>query len=389
MHSSPDKGADARSTLVGRALRTVTGSRAARTVVALGIAGGVIAAPAAAQAKGVTVYTGPPPNLGKLIPASARLSTSFQAKYNPDVNAFFPQKVTIHVGDTVSFLRGMMPHTIDIPPVGSQDLPLLTPAATVAGINDAAGNAFWFNGKVPSLSLNPLLLAKAPTNVSYNGTKRVDSGFYLGKGAAPAFNVTFTKAGVYKVFCDIHYRMSGTVVVLPRAKSVPSAAQAKAALAKQVLADTKALKAAAKIKPAKNTVSVGSSGPGGSELFAMFPATLRVKTGTVVTFSVSADTREVHTVTFGSQAYLAKLAGGLLTDPVLTQQDLYPSDIPAVGPIAVTPTSHGNGFANLGGLDRDPTTPLSASGKMVFTTPGVYHYICLIHPFMQGTIIVH
>jgi plastocyanin len=373
----------------GRVLGVFGRARAVRPVLALAAVSAVIAAPAAAQARTVTVYTGPPPNADKLVPASARLSASFKAKYNPNVNAFFPQKVTIHVGDTVSFIRGMMPHTVDIPPVGGQDLPLLVPGGLTSGVKDAAGNPFWFNGKVPSLSLNPLLLANGPTKVTYNGTKRVDSGFFLGKGSAPAFDVTFTKAGVYKVFCDIHYGMTGTVAVLPKSKPVPSAAQAQTALEGQLIRDLKALKAAAKIKPAANTVSVGSAGPGGAELFTMFPATLHIKVGTVVTFSVSRDTREVHTVTFGSKAYLTQLANGFLSNPLLTQQDLYPSDNPALGPIALSPSSHGNDFANTGGLDQDPTTPLPASGKIVFTTPGTYHYICLIHPFMRGTIIVH
>ena len=357
-----------------------------RLLLAIATVGAVVATPALAQAKTVTVYTGPPPNINKLVPGGLPASLK---KYNPDVNAFFPQKVTIHVGDTVSFIRGMMPHTVDIPPVGGQDLPLIAPGAPGA-VKDAAGNPFWFSGTLPSLGLNPQLLPGGPTNVSYDGTKRVESGFFLGNGAAPAFNVKFTKAGVYKVFCDIHYGMAGTVVVLPKAKAVPSAAQAKAALEAQVLTDVKALKAAAKIKPAANTVSVGSAGPGGTELFAMFPSTLHVKVGTVVTFSMSRDTREVHTVTFGPQAYLATLSRGLLADPLLTEQDLYPSDPPALGPIAVSPTSHGNGFANIGGLDRDATTPtLPASGQVKFTAPGTYHYVCLIHPFMQGTIIVH
>ncbi len=371
-----------------RVSRGLKGGRVAGLLLGLGALIAAIAAPAAAQAKTVTVYAGPPPNIAKLVPASAGMSKSFKAKYNPDVNAYFPQKVTIHVGDTVSFIRGMMPHTIDIPPVGGSDLPLLVAGATVAGVNDANGNPFWFNGKAPSLSLNPALLGKAPTAVRYDGTKRVDSGFFLGKGAAPAFRVTFTKAGVYKVFCDIHTGMTGTVVVLPKSKPLPTAAQDTAALRGQALAALRALKAAATIKPPANTVSVGSAGPGGAELFAMFPATLHVKAGTVVTFSISRSSREVHTVTFGSKAYLTKLVGGFFSDPLLTQQDIYPSDFPALGPIAVSPTSHGNGFANLGGLDRDSSTPLPPSGKMVFTTPGTYHYVCLIHPFMQGTIIV-
>ena len=372
-----------------RALEALKGAKAVRLLLALGTASAVIAAPAAAQANTVTVYTGPPPNIAKLLPASARMSASFKAKYNPDVNAFFPQKVTIHVGDTVTFIRGMMVHTIDIPPVGGSDLPLLVPGKLVTGVNDAGGNPFWFNGKVPSLGLNPLLVAPEPAAVTYDGSKRVESGFFLGKGSAPAFKVTFTKAGVFKVLCDIHYGMSGTVVVLPKSKRLPTAAQDHAALRAQVLGDVKALKAAATIKPPANTVSVGSAGPGGAEDFAMFPTTLRVKAGTVVTFTMSHDTREVHTVTFGSPSYLTKLTQGFLSDPVLTQQGLYPSDPPALGPIVVSPSAHGNGFANLGGLDLDATTPLPASGQIKFTTPGVYHYACLIHPFMRGTIIVH
>ena len=385
MYSKLDNGVAGRRSGSGRVLGLFSRARGMRPLLAVAAVGAIIAAPAVAQAKTVTVYTGPPPNANKLVPPSVRLSASFNKKYNPDVNAFFPQKVTIHVGDTVSFLRGMMVHTIDIPPAGGQDLPLLIPGAPVSGVNDAAGAPFWFNGKLPSVGLNPLVLAGGPKNVTYNGTKRVDSGLFLGNGSAPAFNVTFTKAGVYKVFCDIHYKMSGTVVVLPKSKPVPSAAQTQAALVKQLVADMKALKAAAKIKPAANTVSVGSSGPGGSELFAMFPATLRVKAGTAVTFSISRDSREVHTVTFGSTAYLTQLARGFLSNPLITQQGVYPSD---PGPIMLSPTSHGNGFGNVGALDRDSTTPLPASGTVVFTTPGTYQYICLIHPFMHGTIIV-
>ena len=52
------------------------------------------------------------------------------------------------------------------------------------------------------------------------------------------------------------------------------------------------------------------------------------------------------------------------------------------------PTSHGNGFANTGALDRDPTTRLPATERIDFTTPGTYHFQCLIHPFMHGTIVV-
>ena len=54
-----------------------------------------------------------------------------------------------------------------------------------------------------------------------------------------------------------------------------------------------------------------------------------------------------------------------------------------------SPTSHGNGFANVGALDNNPfTKTIPSSGKIDFTTAGTYHFVCLIHPNMHGTIIV-
>jgi plastocyanin len=58
-------------------------------------------------------------------------------------------------------------------------------------------------------------------------------------------------------------------------------------------------------------------------------------------------------------------------------------------PLTLGPSTHGNGFVNTGVLDRDPATKqIGPSSKIDFTTPGTYHYVCLIHPFMHGTIIV-
>ena len=52
-------------------------------------------------------------------------------------------------------------------------------------------------------------------------------------------------------------------------------------------------------------------------------------------------------------------------------------------------TSHGNGFANTGVLDQDSPTPPASSATITFNAPGTYHFICLIHPFMHGTVVVH
>jgi len=334
-----------------------------------------------ASAATVNVYAGPPGNgmAKKLLPKSI-------LAVNPDVNAFFPSTVTIHVGDTVNFIRGMMPHTIDLPGPSGEDLPFLVTGGPISGVKDPNGNPFWFNG-LPTVLLNPAVLTPIGGH-TYNGSARVDSGFYEGNGNAPVFPVKFTKVGTFHYLCDVHYNMAGTVIVRAKSQPIPAGKNSRA-LDDQLLNDIAVAKQVYKERVPPDTVSVGKSGPGGVELFDMFPSTLTVKAGTVVKFMMSKDTREVHTVTFGTPALRTKLANNLFVSSTLTQEAVYPSDNPALGPIIVSPTHHGDDFANTGALDRDPTTPTIPPSMLVkFATPGTYQYQCLIHPQMQGAIVV-
>lgn len=344
-------------------------------VVGMLVAVAVAFAPAAnAQTK--VVYAGGP----------AKFNRALQ-KHGAGLDNFLVNRITIHVGDTVewngvSLASGF--HTVDIPKLHGSDLPLITPTgSTVTGVNDAGGNPFWFNGKVPVLGLDPLLFMPAG-GTTYNGTKRVDSGLPLGK--PHNFKVKFTTVGTYKYFCDVHYGMSGTVVVKPKNAAIPSATADAATLKKQEQKYLAEAKRVAKTKAPAGQVSVGASGPGGLEVFAMFPSVLDIPAGTTVQFVMSRDTRETHTATFGPTAYLNPLAASF-AGPAPAPAAVYPSDPP--GQITLSPTSHGNGFANTGALDRDKPTPLPPIGAIKFTTPGTYTYQCLIHPFMRGTIIVH
>jgi plastocyanin len=131
-------------------------------------------------------------------------------------------------------------------------------------------------------------------------------------------------------------------------------------------------------------VSLGKPGPGGLEVFAMFPSKLTIPAGTTVKFMMSSHTRETHTATFGPTDYRNGLVSSV-TSPIPSPAAVYPSDPPGQTP--VVPTEHG-GFANTGALDRDRSTPLPAFGAIKFTTPGTYSYQCLIHSFMHGTITV-
>jgi plastocyanin len=333
------------------------------------VATAAIALPAAASAKTKTVTAGPP---------SLKV---FPQKYSADVNDFFLHKVTINQGDTISFkINGF--HNVDFPGASGKDLPLDSAGPTVTGAKDAAGAPFWFNGHVPALGFNPVLFGSGG-GTTYDGSARVHSGLPL--GPPKPFKVTFTKTGTYKYFCDVHPGMIGYVVVRAKGKPVPSAKQDAAALAKQVNADVAAAKALAGTKVAPGHVGLGLSNSNGVELFAMFPATLRVKPGAIVTFSMSKTSREVHSATFGPNSYLKTLADSFKS-PNWLPAATYASD--PMQPVSLSPTSHGNGFANTGLLDADAATPLPLSGRVKFTKAGTYHYICVIHAFMRGTVIV-
>ncbi|HEX3833260.1 MAG TPA: hypothetical protein VHW04_14885 [Solirubrobacteraceae bacterium] len=350
-----------------------------RTACALAAAlVGAVAIPAAALAKSKAVFVGPPPSIVKIAPPL--LPKNFTPTYNPDVNAFFRTKTTVHVGDTVSFkFRGF--HTVDLPGSAGTPLPTIVPGSTVATGNDAAGNPFWFSGHIPAVGFNPALMGRSKAT-SYNGSARLESGL----GQSKPFNIKFTKTGSFKFYCDVHPGMVGTIVVKPKSATIPTAKQDTAATNAQVTADVKAAKALLKTKLPADTVSLGEAGSGGVELFAMFPATLTVNAGTTVTFQMSKKSFETHTATFGPKSYLAPLAKSFTG--AISPTAAFPSD-PPVQPITLTPTSHGNGFANTGALDTDAASKqVPSSSQIDFTTPGTYRFVCLIHPFMVGTVVV-
>jgi plastocyanin len=341
----------------------------------------VVAFPVAAAARTKVVFAGGP----------SGFANKLGKKYGAGINGFLLNRVTIHAGDSVSWngkaLAGGF-HTVDIPAVGGSDLQLIVPTGTaVSGAKDAAGNPFWFNGQ-PNLTFNPMLAA-AQGGHKYNGSHRIASGLPL--GPPHSFKVKFTKPGVYHYFCDVHYGMQGTVVVLAKAKHISTAKQDAKTLKRTEAAYVKVAKKVDKTTEPANTVGLGASGPGGLEVFAMFPSTLNVANGTTVTFAMSKDTRETHTATFGDTSkggYVGNLAQTAFNSPTgaIDPRGAYPSDVPM--PVSLSPASHGNGFGNTGALDRDAGTPLRPSATIKFTQPGTYHYVCLIHPFMQGTVVV-
>jgi plastocyanin len=342
------------------------------------VACATLALPAVAAAKSKTVFSG----------GSVKFQNQIGKRFGTGVDAFMVPKVTINVGDTVVWdgkTRQNGFHTIDFPKKGGKPLPLVLPTGKlVTGVLDAANNPFWFNGKVPELGFNPALLAFSKGG-TYNGSKAIDSGLPVLPKVAD-FKLKFTKAGTYKYYCNVHPGMVGVVVVLAKGKKVPSAKDDAKTVAKEQAAYIAGSKKLVKTKPTGANVDVGAAGANGLELFAMLPAKLTVKNGTTVKFSMAKKTRELHTATFGPSAYVNALAQAFGSSTVFPGNAIYPSDPP--GTVTENLTSHGNGFANTGGLDVDKATPLPPSGTIKFTQPGTYNFICLVHPFMHGTVVV-
>ena len=107
---------------------------------------------------------------------------------------------------------------------------------------------------------------------------------------------------------------------------------------------------------------------------------------------------DVHTAAFGTDDPGAQPPNpaGYLTTLASTFQGIGPFDPRAVwasnpptATATLSPKSHGNGFWNTGVMDTAKGGPLPASGKVTFSTPGTYHYYCMIHPYMHGTITGH
>jgi plastocyanin len=356
-------------------------SRRLATCSAFGLAVG-LGIPAVADAAQKDVSLGPPRSAARAINATGN-----------DVDDFFPHKVTIHAGDRVRFVPNNF-HTVDLPGRRTRKLPIITPTGQpIAGVVDAAGAPFWFNGQ-SQLGFNPTLLASAfGKSRSYTGAKAVLSGLPL-SNRPKAMTVRFTKPGTYRYFCDVHPGMTGIVKVVSSRSRVPSAAQDRRTLRRQEASALATARRLAKTPaPGNNTVDVGAAGKGNVTFFAFVPSTLTVPHGTTVTFRMNAR-NEIHTATIGPgdpekqpQSYLGQIEAAF-QGPLLDPRGIYPSEPPGAL-AALTPTFHGNGFWNSGALDLDSATPtVPAANAVTFAAPGTYQVFCMIHPFMHATVTV-
>lgn len=289
-----------------------------------------------------------------------------------DAQSFGPNPVIIRVGDTVRWtFTG--PHTVTFNS-GKPQQPDIVPGPNPGELMIAPG-------------FGPIGVTGPVT--SYDGTAQVSSGVaFLAvpppPNGPPTFSLTFTKPGLFGYVCVIHPGMRGEVEVREAGAPLPES-PAQALARGQVTLQTLAGKAkadAAAVRPVQaGTVHAALAGLGdgfGASALAMINGTMTVRRGDSVVWTV-ADPFEIHTVTFMSGA----------TPPEFIE----PRPQPAGPPLLVIPAN----IAGPAGGDSYTGTAYANSGILGpgdsyilrFDAPaGTYDYLCVIHPWMTGSITV-
>jgi plastocyanin len=339
-----------------------------------------LALPGAASAATKTVQVGP----------FGAQATKFQAAFG-DGNAFFRRVVTIHKGDSVRWTNNGF-HTVTFVPEGESPPGLLVPDPSnpVSGLNDEAGNPFWFNGQ-PGIGFNPV--AAAP-----QGGKKFDpavlenSGLPL--GPPTPYKLKFKRKGTFGYVCLVHPGMAGKVKVVRRGRKIPSARKDRRAARRELkttLERVQRLTTGLGTEDLDKTIQAGNDRRSGATVYRFFPPNPTYKVGDTVTLQMAPRSTEAHTFTFGptngKDAYNDVIAASF-EGAAIDQRGLYPSEPPPAGVPSYDGTNHGNGFYNSGVLDADAASPLPSSTKITFTGAGTYSMICLIHPFMTNTVTV-
>jgi plastocyanin len=316
-----------------------------------------------------------------------------------DLQAFFPQEITINAGDAVLFEFPTPPgfHTVtflsrqEVPPLIIPDESGATPMAS-----PPAGP--------PTLVINPQ--AAFPTGATtFDGTDYVNSGLDVVRlPSDPPFMLTFTTPGTYEYQCIPHgIVMKATVVVQEAGSERPEDQAAvdargdeeRAALVAEgqaTIAEYAEARATARDDGSTLWEIAAGAGEGQARVMRFLPDTLEIKAGDTVRW-VNHSRTEPHTVTF---------LGAGVEQPEDIAVEPQTSGPPKIiqNPLTLFPQGpqvfNGEGYANsgfLGELNGEPL-PGGPAYELTFDTPGKYPYYCILHasgpegPGMAGSITV-
>jgi len=283
------------------------------------------------------------------------------------LNTFAPLQVTINVGDTVTWrLDSTEFHNI-----------MFTSGAPGPELILAGPDGVFFNSAVAFPTGGP----------NYDGTGIVGSGLL---NTGDKFSLTFTKAGTYTYLCSIHVGMGGSVNVVANGQGVDTQAAIDARRTAQVNGDlaTKALPAVmanrGQLVTPSATVGVAAGVQAGlADSLRFFPERVTIHVGDSVSWIWRTE-ETPHTVTF--------FGGKPAPEVVMPQPQANGPPRLQLNPAVLAPAGaagdwDGGSYLNSGFLQPMPHQPAPEFG-VHFSTAGTFDYVCLLHPGMQGTIVV-
>jgi plastocyanin len=356
---------------------------------------------------------------------------------NESFDAYFPNDVTVHAGDTVVFdyVGVGEPHTVTLGTLANAAdtaFNRLTPAQQ----NNPPKSALAADAKLPQLTgssglkvipsaANPCFLASGvPSNATacpavakpaFDGRQAYyNSGWLVANEKFTVHLSSATPPGTYRFLCLIHREsMQGKITVVPSSTPVPSPA-AQFALGQQQLAkDEAGLVGAAKLLaegkppipgltlPGPHPILVGSGAPGSGDPGAIDlfgPKTVHIPVGGTVTWWLAG----LHSITFNS----TNADNDIQTvykngDVQFNEQAAGPAGGPGEPPkpptggtpshvnfkVVASSSWNGKGFHNSGVFGN--SQPPNIEGYQIkFTRAGTYKFICTVHDYMKGTIVV-
>lgn len=283
------------------------------------------------------------------------------------INDFIPKPVTINVGDTVTWrVDSSEFHTVSFLS-GSPQPEFLAPVPGQPGVMISPAAAFPAGG------------------TSYEGSGVVSSGL-LNQGQT--YSLSFPVAGTFDYVCLVHPNMKAQVIVKNAGEPADTPAAVEAKIEPHINADLARRALPIIVNDSKGVPTEASAqgiaagdGDGHVMVAAFLPMETTVHEGDWVTWVNKDSDGTPHTVSF--------LAGTPAPDVVVpTPQEGGPPMLilnPAVG----MPTP--------GERDSYDGTTFLNSGMMVSGTPGetfsvrfvqagTFEYLCLLHPWMTGTL---
>ncbi|MBI5667220.1 MAG: hypothetical protein HZC41_04360 [Chloroflexi bacterium] len=286
---------------------------------------------------------------------------------NVEVLAFAPQSLQVHRGDTVTWAINSF-HNVHfsegpnelvlMQDVNGQQMPVINPAVGLPTIENGA---------------------------TYSGGD-ANSGLPAGPDAPKTFSLVMDlEPGTYSYICDVHPGMAGVINVVADDQAIPTPAEVAVQGATELLgaigAGTGAMlqleTTEAQATDTGVTVQAGNGGTGRTTVNQFFPFSATIQAGQSVTWTIPEDSVEPHTVSW----------------PAVRGQDVAPiaveggAPILALGPTLLPMTQSGAEVAAGESFSSGLFNP-GQSFSLTFTEPGVYPYVCNIHPGMNGVIVV-